>query len=200
MKDGNAAGDAGSHGKVMSVPCSWWIFNPLLNPTAEGFAPSPRSRFRCFFPSYCNMSLCLGNLNLLAIKPVSPCPTPGPWERNDSLFSSRTWQREFKSIQSCQVPWGKARAGMAEVATGADTAAWAEVAADGIKSRMSQVRWHGARKEDVSHLCFVQCWRRELRRGMLPGLLAGPWALQQESLEGGWQVPADGEGEIVASC
>lgn len=42
---------------------------------------------------------------------------------------------------------------MAEVATGADTAAWAEVAADGIKGGMRRaVRWHGAGKEDVSRL------------------------------------------------
>lgn len=86
---------------------------------------------------------------------------------------------------------------MAEVTTGADTA-WAKLAVDGIKGRMSQeVRWHGAGKEDMSHLCFVQCWRREPRQGTLPGLLAGPWALQQE---GRWQVPADGDGETVELC
>lgn len=37
-----------------------------------------------------------------------------------------------------------------------------------------------AGKEDVSHLCFGQCWRREPRQGMLPGL--------QEWLEEEWQV------------
>lgn len=87
---------------------------------------------------------------------------------------------------------------MAEVATGADSATWAEVAADGVKSRMSQeVRWHGAGKEDVSHLCFRQGWRREPRQGMLPRLLAGPWA-PQELLEGGRQVLVAGGGETVA--
>jgi len=75
-----------SHGKMMSVPCSWWIFNPLLNRTAEDFAPSPRSGFQCFFPSYCDMASHFQTLNLLAINPVAPCPVPGSRERDDSLF------------------------------------------------------------------------------------------------------------------
>lgn len=41
-------GNVGSHSRLMSVPCSRWIL--LMNSTTEGFAPSPRSSFPCFFP------------------------------------------------------------------------------------------------------------------------------------------------------
>lgn len=44
------SGDARSHGRVVSVPCSWWILSLLMNPTTEGFAPSPRTSFPSFFP------------------------------------------------------------------------------------------------------------------------------------------------------
>lgn len=55
--------------------------------------------------------------------------------------------------------------------------------------------WEGGHESLVPHAVLG----RELRWGMLPGLLAGSWALQ-ESLEGGWQVLVAGDGETAASC
>lgn len=83
---------------------------------------------------------------------------------------------------------------MIEVARGVDTAAWTEMAADGIKSRMSQeVRWQ-ARRTELLVLHAV------LEEGAEAG--DAPWAAGWSLGTAGtkWQVLVTGDGEAVASC
>lgn len=77
--------------------------------------------------------------------------------------------------------------------TEADTAAWAGVAADSIRSRMSQeVRWQGLGRGTESLTVPQAVLEEGARQGMLPGL--------QEWLEGEWQILVAGNGEAAARC
>lgn len=86
---------------------------------------------------------------------------------------------------------------MIEVARGVDMAAWAEMAADGIKSRMSQeVRWQARRTE---LLVLHAVLEEGAEAGDAPW--AAGWSLGTAGITGRkWQVLVTGGGEAVALC